>query len=80
MYIKPNMIIPQIKSARIDGNETANIGKSLKYVLYVVEIQRLLKDKETEVLMCTNDSCKGKLLGKLTHFVSKAAMNIERFS
>ena len=38
------------------------------------------KDKDTEVLYCTSDSCKGKLLGKLTAFVSKQAMNIDGLS
>lgn len=38
------------------------------------------KDNDSKVLVCTNDSCKGKLLGKLTHFVSKNAMNIDGLS
>lgn len=38
------------------------------------------QDNDSKVLVCTNDDCKGKLLGKLTHFVSKNAMNIEGLS
>lgn len=38
------------------------------------------QDNDSMVLVCTNDNCKGKLLGKLTHFVSKNAMNIDGFS
>lgn len=38
------------------------------------------KDNDSQVLMCTNDNCKGKLLGKLTHAVSKDAFNIDGFS
>ena len=38
------------------------------------------KDNNSEVLVCTNPNCKGKLLGKLTHFVSKNAMNIDGLS
>ena len=38
------------------------------------------QDNDSKVLICTNDNCKGKLLGKLTHFVSKNAMNIDRMS
>ena len=30
--------------------------------------------------MCTNDSCKGKLLGRLSHAVSKNALNIDGMS
>ena len=73
---KANMIIPQIKSAEFDGNETANI-EIPKVCPICGGDTKIIKDKETEVLMCTNDNCKGKLLGRLTHFVSKAAMNIE---
>lgn len=35
---------------------------------------------DSKILVCTNDNCKGKLLGKLTHFVSKNAMNIDGLS
>lgn len=38
------------------------------------------QDNESKVLVCTNSNCKGKLLGKLTHFVSKNAMNIDGLS
>ena len=40
----------------------------------------LVTENSSTVLMCTNDNCKGKLLGKLNHFVSKNAMNIEGLS
>ena len=40
----------------------------------------IIKEYESEVLMCTNDNCKGKLLGKLVHFCSKNAINIEGMS
>ena len=38
------------------------------------------KTKDSSVLVCTNDDCKGKLLGKLTHYVSRNAMDIEGLS
>ena len=41
---------------------------------------RLVTENNSTVLVCTNDNCKGKLLGKLTHFVSKNAMNIDGLS
>ena len=41
---------------------------------------KIIKDNDTETLICTNPNCKGKLLGKLSHFVSKNAMNIEGLS
>lgn len=40
----------------------------------------IVKENETEVLMCTNPNCSGKLLGRLKFFVSKPAMNIEGLS
>lgn len=43
-------------------------------------ITEIKQDNDSKVLVCTNDNCKGKLLGKLTHFVSKNAMNIENLS
>lgn len=39
-----------------------------------------VKENNSMVLVCTNDNCKGKLLGKLTHFVSKNAMNVDGMS
>ena len=38
------------------------------------------QDNNSQILVCTNENCKGKLLGKLTHFVSKNAMNIDGLS
>ena len=40
----------------------------------------IIKDNESKILICTNDNCKGKLLGKLSHFCSKNAINIEGMS
>ena len=41
---------------------------------------RIIKDNDSEVLYCTNEDCKGRLLGKLTHAVSKSALNISGLS
>ncbi len=41
---------------------------------------KIKQDNDSKVLICTNDNCKGKLLSKLTHFVSKNAMDIEGLS
>lgn len=37
-------------------------------------------DNGTEVLYCTSKYCKGKVLARLSHFVSKEAMNIDGLS
>ena len=41
---------------------------------------KLVTENSSTILVCTNDNCKGKLLGKLTHFVSKNAMNVDGLS
>ena len=37
-------------------------------------------ENESKTLYCTNPDCQAKLLGRLVHFVSKDAMNIDSFS
>lgn len=76
---KANEIIPQIRE---------NLSKTAKgrYIVLPNECPicggetKPVKEKDTIVLTCTNPNCKGKLLGKLTHFCSKNAMNIEGLS
>ena len=41
---------------------------------------RIVKENDSEVLMCENQDCKGKLLGKLVHAASRNALNIENLS
>lgn len=41
---------------------------------------KIVKENDSEVLYCTNEECKGRLLGKLTHAVSKSALNISGLS
>ena len=41
---------------------------------------QIKRDGIADVLYCTNPSCKGKLLGKLSHFCSKNAMDIQGMS
>lgn len=81
---KANMIIPQVKrnvSAEkrdvIGGITIFNIPSKCPICGGDTKIKQ---DNDSEVLVCTNDNCKGKLLGKLTHFVSKNAMNVDGMS
>lgn len=82
---KANMIIPQVKR-NVSADERLALGKELKYDFFVPSCPvcggktELVTENSSTVLVCTNNNCKGKLLGKLTHFVSKNAMNIENFS
>ena len=41
---------------------------------------KIVKDNNSELLVCTNDNCKGKLLGKLSHAVSRDALNVDGLS
>lgn len=41
---------------------------------------KIIQENNSKVLICTNNNCKGKLLGKLVHFCSKNAINIEGMS
>lgn len=41
---------------------------------------KIIKENDSEVLICTNPTCVGKLLGRLNHAVSRNALNIEGLS
>ena len=82
---KCNEIIPQVKR-NVSADERGSLGKEPDYIPIpstcpicggATEIKQ---DNDSKVLVCTNDNCKGKLLGKLTHFVSKNAINIDGMS
>jgi len=78
---KANMIIPQIEYAEkmncVAVEEVIDIPTICPICGSKAEI---IKDNDTEILICTNSACKGKLLGKLSHFVSKNAINIDGLS
>lgn len=82
---KANMIIPQVKR-NISADNRMALGEKPKYDFFVPRCPvcgdktELVTENSSTVLVCTNDNCKGKLLGKLTHFVSKNAMNIDGLS
>jgi len=87
---KSNEIIPQVRcNNTLHNNEkeyTYTIPKTCPYCSFPTEIKtnrvRINKDteKEVSVLMCTNPKCQGRLLRKLTAFVSKQAMDIKGLS
>lgn len=74
---KSNMIIPQIDSVEPIDKEEKLIPDKCPIC---GQPTKIVKDNNSEVLVCTNDNCNGKLLGKLTHAVSKNALNIENLS
>ena len=74
---KANQIIPQIDSCLQDGDSAIEIPKLCPACGVATDI---VKENESEVLMCQNPYCSGKLLGKFKFFVSKPAINIEGLS
>lgn len=84
---KANQIIPQIHSVKPimpfkdteDKEEIESIVIPGRCPICGSDTD-IPNDNDTEVLICTNPDCKGKLLGKLSHFVSKNAINIEGLS
>jgi len=84
---KANQIIPQVYSAEPilpfkdpeDKEEIESIIIPDKCPI-CGDNTDIPKDNDTEILICTNPNCKGKLLGKLSHFVSKNAINIDGLS
>lgn len=74
---KANQIIPQIDSCLQDGDSAIEIPKYCPVCGGATEV---VTENASEVLMCTNPNCSGKLLGRLKFFVSKPAMNIDGLS
>ena len=78
---KANMIIPQVDYAeKMDCATVKEEIKIPKVCPICGSTTEIVNDNDTEVLVCTNPDCKGKLLGKLSHFVSKNAINIDGLS
>lgn len=82
---KCNQIIPQIHR-NVSSDERTALGREKDHV-FIPSIcpicggdTEIKQDNDSKVLICTNDNCKGKLLGKLTHFVSKNAINVDGLS
>ena len=73
---KANMIIPQV--LRCEGGDFDI--EIPKYCPVCGGNTEVVKENESEVLMCTNSQCSGKLLGRLKFFVSKPAVNINGLS
>lgn len=73
---RSNMVIPKVhdsidKSGNFDVPEFCPICKSPT---------KIAKENNSEVLYCTNPNCKGIILGKLSHAVSRNALNIDNLS
>lgn len=77
---KSNLIIPQVRWAeeiKTDNAEMINIPDKCPIC---GKPTRIIKENDSEVLMCENPDCKGKLLGRLVHAASRNALDIENLS
>ncbi|MCQ4635494.1 NAD-dependent DNA ligase LigA [Anaerovorax odorimutans] len=73
---KANMIIPQIAD-----NLTKSDNLTIPDACPVCGEEAVIKkEKDVEVLYCTNPECLAKQIKSLTHFVSRNAMNIDGLS
>lgn len=79
---KANQIIPQIDSVESDDIEITddNMVIPIETCPICGADTEIVKENDTKVLICTNPDCKGKLLGQLSHFVSRNAINIDGLS
>ena len=70
------MVIPKVHDS-IDKSGNFNIPDKCTIC---GQPTRIIKENDSEVLMCENPDCKGKLLGRLVHAASRNALDIENLS
>lgn len=76
LVYKANMIIPQIAS-----NLTKSNNIEIPKICPVCKENTIIKENNhIKYLYCKNEYCQAKLIKKLSHFVSRNAMNIEGIS
>lgn len=78
---KANLIIPAIRWAEEDNDGLQKDYLDIPDKCPICgQSTKIVKENDSEVLVCTNDDCKGKLLGKLKHAVGRDALNIDGLS
>lgn len=75
---KANQIIPQVKD-NLDRSLTDICFPPKKCPICGAELV-ITKENATEVLMCTNAACEGKLINRISNFVAKSGMDITGLS
>lgn len=73
---RSNMVIPKVHDS-IDKSGNFNIPNKCPIC---GQPTRIIKENDSEVLMCENPDCKGKILGRLVHAASRNALDIENLS
>lgn len=77
---KANLIIPQIRWAEEDNEYKKTYIHIPDKCPICGQPTRIIKENDSEVLYCTNSDCYGKVLSKLSHAVSRDALNIDWLS
>lgn len=73
---RSNMVIPKVHDS-IDKSGNFSIPDKCPIC---GQPTRIVKENDSEILMCENPDCKGRLLGKLVHAASRNALDIENLS
>ena len=73
---RSNMVIPKVHDS-IDKSGNFKIPDKCPICGQPTTI---VKENDSEVLMCINEDCRGRLLGKLVHAVSRDCLNIDGLS
>lgn len=73
---RSNMVIPKVHDS-IDKSGNFKIPNKCPIC---GQPTKIVKENDSEVLMCENPDCKGKLLGKLVHAASRNGLDIENLS
>lgn len=73
---RSNMVIPKVHDS-IDKSGNFNIPSKCPIC---GQPTRIIKENDSEVLICENPDCKGKLLARLVHAASRNALDIENLS
>lgn len=73
---RSNMVIPKVHDS-IDKSGNFKIPDKCPIC---GQPTRIVKENDSEVLICENPDCKGKLLGRLVHAASRNALDIENLS
>lgn len=73
---RSNMVIPKVHDS-IDKSGNFEIPDKCPVC---GQPTKIVKDNDSEVLMCTNENCRGRLLGKLKYAVSRDCLNIDGLS
>lgn len=83
---KANLIIPQVRWGEKIGDRTCEDILKLSFINipqccpYCGSKTSIKRENDSETLYCTNENCKGRLLGKLSHAASRNALDIDGLS